>query len=167
MGKLMRKGIDSVHACWTGMDEWIVYFPDQAVVLEACPIDSQGEKTGPCMKPTSASDPTDPSDSTDPSKIKPRRRQSKLVNEIRRSRGQTRAPTTSTYPQILTDVSDPSDPSDLAEPSNIKPRRRESKHDKDRRRSRGETKAPTTSSYPLGGTWLPTLYPPQLHTDVS
>jgi len=49
--KLIKKNIDSVHACWTGMDEWIVYFPDQAVVLEACPIDNNGEVTGPCMEP--------------------------------------------------------------------------------------------------------------------
>jgi hypothetical protein len=49
--KLIKKGIDSVHGCWCGMDEWVVYFPDQAVVLEACPTDKQGNQTGPCMKP--------------------------------------------------------------------------------------------------------------------
>lgn len=48
--KLIKKGIDSVHACWAGMDEWIVYFADQTVVLEACPIDNQGKRTGPCIK---------------------------------------------------------------------------------------------------------------------
>merc|ERR1711879_774985 len=76
--KLIKKGIDSVHACWTGMDEWIVYFPDQAIVLEACPIDNQGKLTGPCMKPATKNGtlPTPQkinTDLTNPSRKKQRR----------------------------------------------------------------------------------------------
>lgn len=49
--EFIKRGLDSVHGCYGGMDEYDVYFPDQAVVVEACPIDAFAVKMGTCQKP--------------------------------------------------------------------------------------------------------------------